>query len=223
MDAKQIIWLRRDLRLYDHAALFHALRSAHPVQLVFVFDQDVLARFHDSSDRRLSFLAQRLCYLENKLKARGGGLLIVHGKAREVIPKLAVLFDAEAVHAAEDYEPPATQRDKHVKDLLGDRFKLHKDQLIFDPREIVKDDGSAFKVYTPYSKTWISRTTPASFAAYDIRDEGRYADIAKVRSKALEAGLRVLDPAGGARHMLAEIGYREVTCRYGPWRMCASA
>ncbi|MCE2927419.1 MAG: DNA photolyase family protein [Rickettsiales bacterium] len=204
------VWLRRDLRLYDHAALFQALASNQPVQLVFVFDEEVLKRFPDRSDRRLSFLAQRLCYLENKLKVRGGGLLIIHGKAREVIPKIVTLFSAAAVHAAEDYEPPAIQRDKAIKESLGACFKLHKDQLIFDPREVVKEDGSPFKVYTPFSKAWISKATPASYAGYDIQDQGRYADVAHVRKMAAESGLKVLDPAMGARMMLSEIGYNEV-------------
>ena len=205
-----LVWLRRDLRLYDHAALFHALKSPLPVQLVFVFDEEVLSRFPNQDDRRLSFLAQRLCYLETKLKPRGGGLLVVHGKAREVIPRLADAFSASAVHAAEDYEPPAIARDKAVGGALGGRLQLHKDQLIFDPREVVKDDGSAFKVYTPYSKAWLSKASPASYAPFEIHDDGRYADIQDVRSKARSAGLKVLEPADGARHMLSEIGYREV-------------
>jgi deoxyribodipyrimidine photo-lyase len=65
-------------------------------------------------------------------------------------------------------------------------------------------------VYTPYSKAWISAATPASFAPYDMRDEGRYGDVAQLREKAKAQGLKVLEPAAGARSMLAEMGYREV-------------
>ncbi len=204
------VWLRRDLRLDDHAALYHALESPLPVQLVFVFDTEVLKRFPDEGDRRLSFLAQRLCYLEQKLRARGGGLLVLHGRAQEVIPKLVDLFSAAAVHAAEDYEPPAIQRDRVVAAALGGRLSLHKDQVIFDPREVVKEDGTPFKVYTPYSKAWLSKASPASYAAFEIRDGGRYANADEIRSRAAQAGLKVLSPADGARQMLAEIGYREV-------------
>ena len=37
-----LVWLRRDLRLTDHAALYHALRSHRQVYLAFVFDCDIL-------------------------------------------------------------------------------------------------------------------------------------------------------------------------------------
>ncbi|HEY1009330.1 MAG TPA: deoxyribodipyrimidine photo-lyase, partial [Daejeonella sp.] len=37
-----ICWFRRDLRLDDHAAFFHALKSPYPVLPVFIFDPDIL-------------------------------------------------------------------------------------------------------------------------------------------------------------------------------------
>ena len=40
---RALVWLRRDLRCYDHAALHQALRSARQVWCVFVFDRDLLA------------------------------------------------------------------------------------------------------------------------------------------------------------------------------------
>ena len=36
------MWFRRDLRDYDHAALFHALESSDQVYCAFVFDTDIL-------------------------------------------------------------------------------------------------------------------------------------------------------------------------------------
>lgn len=37
-----LVWFRRDLRLTDHAALYHALKSARRVYCAFVFDRDIL-------------------------------------------------------------------------------------------------------------------------------------------------------------------------------------
>ena len=39
---KALVWLRRDLRVDDHAALYHALRAARRVWCAFVFDRDIL-------------------------------------------------------------------------------------------------------------------------------------------------------------------------------------
>jgi hypothetical protein len=37
-----LVWLRRDLRCDDHAALYHALRRFERVYCAFVFDTDIL-------------------------------------------------------------------------------------------------------------------------------------------------------------------------------------
>ncbi|MFZ1800689.1 MAG: deoxyribodipyrimidine photo-lyase, partial [Chitinophagaceae bacterium] len=37
-----VCWLRRDLRLNDNAALFHALNSGLPVLVLFIFDKKIL-------------------------------------------------------------------------------------------------------------------------------------------------------------------------------------
>jgi deoxyribodipyrimidine photo-lyase len=91
-----LVWMRRDLRLHDHAALATALAERAPVQPVFVFDRDILARFANPNDRRLSFLAAQLCAMDAALKKRGGRLLALHGKAEEVMPALAAALDASA-------------------------------------------------------------------------------------------------------------------------------
>ncbi|MCD8529587.1 MAG: deoxyribodipyrimidine photo-lyase [Flavobacterium sp.] len=36
----------------------------------------------------------------------------------------------------------------------GISFLTSKDQVIFEKSEVVKDDGSPYVVYTPYSKKW---------------------------------------------------------------------
>ncbi|MFZ4058446.1 MAG: deoxyribodipyrimidine photo-lyase, partial [Ferruginibacter sp.] len=38
MTKVNIMWFRRDLRLNDNAALFHALASGIPVLPIFIFD-----------------------------------------------------------------------------------------------------------------------------------------------------------------------------------------
>ena len=38
----------------------------------------------------------------------------------------------------------------------GIAFNAYKDQVIFEKSEIVKDDGNPYKVYTPYSRKWLS-------------------------------------------------------------------
>ena len=113
-----LVWLRRDLRLHDHAALATALSDQEAVQAVFVFDTDVLARFTNKNDRRLTFIAETLCHLDAQLRERGGRLLVLHGKAATLMPKLAKALQASAIFSAEDFEPATRTRDDQVKEHL---------------------------------------------------------------------------------------------------------
>lgn len=54
-----ICWLRRDLRLEDNTALFHALQRQEKVLLLFVFDTEILGRLEDRSDRRVAFIDRK--------------------------------------------------------------------------------------------------------------------------------------------------------------------
>ncbi|PTT87162.1 hypothetical protein DBR42_12255, partial [Pelomonas sp. HMWF004] len=39
---KALVWFRRDLRAYDHAALSQALQAAREVYCAFILDRDIL-------------------------------------------------------------------------------------------------------------------------------------------------------------------------------------
>mgnify|MGYP006214515969 CR=1 FL=1 len=51
-----ICWFRRDLRLHDNAALYHALKEGIPVVPVFIFDRSILDKLEDKQDRRVEFI-----------------------------------------------------------------------------------------------------------------------------------------------------------------------
>ncbi|MBA3591785.1 deoxyribodipyrimidine photo-lyase, partial [Methylibium sp.] len=61
--AGALVWLRRDLRAHDHAALNHALRAARQVWCAFVFDREILDPL-PRSDRRVEFIRESLVDLD---------------------------------------------------------------------------------------------------------------------------------------------------------------
>ncbi|MEQ1557283.1 MAG: deoxyribodipyrimidine photo-lyase, partial [Gallionella sp.] len=61
-----LCWLRRDLRLFDHAALYHALKNSQAVQCVFVFDTDILQALPNQADRRVEFIWHSLAELKSE-------------------------------------------------------------------------------------------------------------------------------------------------------------
>ena len=80
-----LVWLRRDLRADDNAALDHALRAARRVWCAFVFDRAILDAL-PRADRRVEFVRECVGELRESLRARGGDLIVLHGRARDEIP-----------------------------------------------------------------------------------------------------------------------------------------
>lgn len=152
-----ICWLRRDLRLNDQAALYHALMSNYPVLPVFIFDPAILDKLKDRDDRRIHFIQNQLKKLNDELKVFGSSLLVIHDQVIPAFEKLREQFIVKEVYTNHDYEPYAIDRDSKVAEFLsgaGIPFYTFKDQVIFEKSEVMKSDGSPYTVFTPYSRRW---------------------------------------------------------------------
>ena len=105
--------------------------------------------------------------LDAALRARGGGLIVRHGFAREVIPAVALALGVASVIANRDYEPAALARDEDVAATLlqsGIAFTTSKDQVIRERDEILTQGGTPFGVFTPYRNAWLRSLEPADLA-----------------------------------------------------------
>lgn len=166
-----LVWFRRDLRDEDHAALSHALQGHARVFCVFVFDTDILDPLPTRADRRVAFIHACLAELDTRLRARSGGLIVRYGRAVEEIPRLARELKVVAVFTNHDYEPAAIARDAAVAATLRDcgiAFRSHKDQVIFERREILTQTGKPYSVFTPYSRAWLTRLSPRATRAWPV-------------------------------------------------------
>ena len=181
-----IFWFRRDLRVEDNAGLYHALRGAGPngpaknregsramgeapVLPLFIFDRTILDRLESKADRRVEFIQAAVEHLQVKLVEWGSSLEVRDGKPVEVFRDLLMEYEVAAVVANTDYEPDAVERDKAVGQLLaegGVAFHTYKDQVIFEKDEVVKEDGSPYTVYTPYSRRWRAKVNEFYLSEY---------------------------------------------------------
>ncbi len=164
-----IFWFRRDLRLEDNAALYHALKQGLPVLPIFIFDQEILDKLDDKVDARVEFIQQTINALHQRLVSMGSTLEVHYGKPNQVIKKLLANYSIEGLYANHDYEPSTIERDNEIAALLKMEhipFHTYKDIVIFEKNEVVKEDGKPYTVFTPYSKKWRATVSAASFAAY---------------------------------------------------------
>lgn len=164
-----IFWFRRDLRLDDNIGLYHALNDSDNVLPIFIFDELILSQL-PKDDARVSFIHDLLSGMQKKLQSNGKSLAIFHGKPLEIFRKLINENKISTVYTNHDYEPYARRRDLELYQLFkenGIEFKTSKDQAIFEKSEVVKDDGSPYVVYTPYSKKWKEKFTTTSIVHYE--------------------------------------------------------
>ncbi len=167
-----IFWFRRDLRLDDNVGLFHALNSGEEVLPIFIFDESILSQL-EKKDARVTFIHEQLQHIQSQLQAIGKSLAVFYGKPFEVYQKLIAENSITAVYTNHDYEPYARKRDLELYHLFKENnieFKTSKDQVIFEKSEVIKDDGSPYVVYTPYSNKWKENFKKIALIHYKSED-----------------------------------------------------
>jgi len=168
---KSLVWFRRDLRDYDHAALYHALKNSEQVFCIFVFDAEILNQLEDKADRRVEFIWESLKELKTTFQAQGGDLIVEYGIAKEIVVKQAQELGAEAVFSNRDYEPNAIARDANVAQKLAKfniDFHQFKDQVLFEKDEVLTQQGKPYGVFTPYKNAHLKKLDDYFLKAYPV-------------------------------------------------------
>jgi deoxyribodipyrimidine photo-lyase len=172
MSLRSIHWFRRDLRLHDNTALYHALQNSDEVLPIFIFDVNILNEL-PTRDRRVNFIYQQLTHLRKVLNELGSDLLICYGEPKAVVRKLVEEYSINSLYTNHDYEPYATMRDDAIRDLLASKninFISYKDHVIFEKSEVVKEDGLPYTVFTPYSKKWKLKLALDGFKSFPTEE-----------------------------------------------------
>jgi deoxyribodipyrimidine photo-lyase len=147
-----LLWFRRDLRLGDHPALLAAAEAAGPggdVVPVFVFDDRL---WGPSGLPRRRFLLDCLAELR---EATGGALVLRSGDPARVLPELVAETGATGVHVSADAGPYGRQRDRAVERALGEvPLVATGSPYLVTPGRVLKDDGTPFRVFSPFSRAW---------------------------------------------------------------------
>ena len=135
-----LVWFRRDLRDYDHAALSHALQESKQVFCIFIFDKEILDVLKNKEDRRVEFIWESIKELKESLIQKKSDLIVMHSLASDAISRVIDQFKIEAIYTNRDYEPQAIKRDEEIKNIAIKKnvvFYGFKDQVIFEQDEIL--------------------------------------------------------------------------------------
>lgn len=170
------MWFRRDLRIASNPALASASREAQlrgsSVIALFVLDPRLQAT---SGPNRLAFLYEAL----RSLRESGVPLVIRSGDPAREIAAIAHESAADLVVCTKDFTPYGRARDQRVSDTLrsvGVTLAQQGSPYVVPPGTVLKDDGSPFKVFTPFRRVWerhvfagIHNSRPAVGDASDVR------------------------------------------------------
>jgi deoxyribodipyrimidine photo-lyase len=204
-----IWWIRRDLRLADNQALA-AARQYDRVIPVYILDPGLWASDW-VGEKRQAFLLAGLRQLDNDLQARGSRLIIRLGNPAEELTKLVQETHAAAIWAEADYSPYARQRDQAIAQTLP--LILVAGVSLFEPGQVMKNDGTPYVVYTPFSKTcklFPPPTAAECLPAPDYLNPCSFASLGIPDTPALPASVPF--PAGEAE------GQRRLHAFAGQWQ-----
>ena len=165
-----IFWFRRDLRLEDNVGLSEALKGAYPVLPIFIFDKQILDKL-PKNDARVSFIFDELQKMRKALNEQFSSAIgFYYGNPNTIFKTLLESYDLQKVFTNRDYEPYAKERDSSISEILATKdvpFFTFKDQVIFEKKDIVKDDGKPYVVYTPFKNKWKGKFDASQLANSD--------------------------------------------------------
>ena len=146
MNAPSILWLRRDLRLADQAALVAAC-AAGPVVPVYVLDDETPQHRRMGGASRW-WLHHSLGQLDAALKTKGSRLILRRGHSEQVLAEVAQEVGAGEVYALHHYEPWWRNAERAVAKVLT--LHLHHGNYLAPPGTALTGSGTPFKIYTPF-------------------------------------------------------------------------
>jgi deoxyribodipyrimidine photo-lyase len=167
-----IFWHRRDLRIADNAGLHKALSKEQDVQPIFIFDRNILDEL-PADDQRVLFIHQEIERIKLAYQKSGGDLWVYHGEPEDIFKELVSENEISAVYTNRDYEPYAKKRDKTIFEYLQQQnieFIGTKDHVIFEKNEVVKGDGTPYRVFSPYMRAWKNKLQDSDLASYKTND-----------------------------------------------------
>lgn len=146
-----VMWFRRDLRIDDNPAILEAVAAGiDGVVPLFVVDDTLWAA---GATARIAYLSALLTDFSDRV----GGLHVVHGDPVDEVVRVALSVEAASVHVAADYGPYGSARDLRVEAALrqhGIALVRTGSAYAIAPGRVTKDDGTGYRVFTPYFRAW---------------------------------------------------------------------
>ncbi|XP_052144471.1 cryptochrome-1-like isoform X1 [Oryza glaberrima] len=163
---RTVVWFRRDLRVEDNPALAAAARAAREVVPVYVWAPEEDGPYYPGRVSRW-WLSQSLKHLDASLRRLGASRLVTRRSADAVLALIELVRSIGATHLFFNhlYDPLSLVRDHRVKALLtaeGIAVQSFNADLLYEPWEVVDDDGCPFTMFAPFWDRCLCMPDPAA-------------------------------------------------------------
>ncbi len=145
-----IVWFRQDLRIADNPALFEAVKVGS-VLPIYILD-DLASKPCKLGDVTKVYLHQALQYLDKSLD---GNLNLYMGNPEKIISQLAKTYSVKHIYWNRCYEPWLMAYDEKIENILKNLnidYTIFNGSYLWNPTEIIKEDGSYYKVFGAYKR-----------------------------------------------------------------------
>ena len=158
-----LVWLRRDLRLTDHPALYDAAMCDSPVIPVYILAPE------DEGDWNTGYAAKwwlkrSLQALNRSLAPLDSKLVVRRGPSISVLCSLVEETGAESVVWNRSEDPEAGELELRLHKTLNSKGIITKSfdsSGLFGIDEVLKDDGHPYKIFTPFWRKLKTLGNPA--------------------------------------------------------------
>lgn len=208
---KGLLLVYRDLRLEDQTALHEALREADELAILWIYDEkaegipwDRRAHSHGLRARLTAFK-----HFNGRLKTIGHQATLLTGDYTETLLALkSEVYNFDKLYFNRFYDrvgSAVAMAAKALAEKYGVCVSASEDIMLFEPGRILKKDGTAYQMFTPYYKQWLERFRSAAPMGMTPLPEIRARSVALkgLVSNVLNAGADVA--VNGAVNMAVEV------------------
>lgn len=160
-------WFRHDLRLKDNTALLEASHHQDGSLIALYIIAYHTWQQHCWSNDKVDLILRQLKALSDKLQKLNIPLKMISVKSFDQIPnalcKFCLVHNINSVFINKELLVDEIKRDHAVKQQLQKKeitLFEYDDVTILAPNETLKNDGTPFKVFTPFKRNWLKVVTP---------------------------------------------------------------
>ena len=144
-----LVWIRDDFRIQNNDALTYATNQHDIVTAVFIFNSNI---FDHKREAQKWWVSKSLENFKSDLKKLNIGLEIIKDDAINFFSKIKSSSKI-SVYWNKVYEPTELENDKKIVADFSKKnidFKFFKGNVLNEYDKITKNDGTPFKVYSPF-------------------------------------------------------------------------